>query len=308
MKARWFIITDWNVENTEKMYLNIMAEKGIRYLCYGEEVCPESGREHHQMFCYFRNERSVSKKNLNLIGQIWGDVHCNVEVMKGTLEDNERYCAKEGNYHELGSKPQQGKRVDIDEVVDDIVQGKMSVDEICLDNPVMFHMYGRTLDRVEAITLRKRYRTEMTKGIWLWGTTGSGKSHEAFKDYDPEKCYIKNLQEKWWDGYKGQETVIFNEFRGQIPFSELLDLVDKWPKTVSWRGHEPVPFLAKKVIVTSCEPPGEVYSNVLTHNERLDQLTRRFEISELKLAQKCSEGNNGTSEPEMFPGLPSDIM
>ena len=139
----------------------------------------------------------------------------------------------------------------------------------------------------------------MTKGIWICGASGSGKSHEAFSDYNPDTHYIKNLQEDWWDGYKGQETVIINEFRGEIRFSELLDLVDKWPKTVKWRCRESVPFLAKRVIITSIKRPEDVYVNQV--NEPWKQFERRFVVKEME--QKCSEGNIRTSEPESYEWL-----
>ena len=117
---------------------------------------------------------------------------------------------------------------------------------------MLVHQYGRTLDRLEAIALRKKVRKWQTQGVWYTGPTSSGKSHAVFTNthgeygsYDPETHYLKNLCEEWWDGYKGQSIVIFNEFRGQVPFSELLDLCDKWPKTVKQRNKEPVPFLAR---------------------------------------------------------------
>ena len=84
-----------------------------------------------------------------------------------------------------------------------------------------------------------------------------------------------------WDGYKGQEIVIFNEFRGQIKFSELLDLCDKWPKTVKWRCRESVPFLAKTIIITSIKAPDEVYARLL-QDEPMAQFERRFEIRHLE--------------------------
>jgi hypothetical protein len=41
-------------------------------------------------------------------------------------------------------------------------------------------------------------------------------------------------------------------------FSELLlDLVDRWPKTVKIRNREPRPFLAKTLLITSSMTPEE---------------------------------------------------
>ncbi len=205
---------------------------------------------------------------------------CHVTRCNGSIEHQDAYCSKESELTCLGIKPKPGERVDLKKVRDEILDGR-SVDDLTMDNPMAYHQYGRTMERIEDIAMRKRFRTEMTQGIWYWGTTGVGKSHKAMEGFDPDTHYIVPYDNGWWDGYKGQKTVIFNEFRGGVAFAEMLDLVDKWPKTVARRGREPVPFLAKTVIVTSSKHPAEVYKNVCEEGDSLDQLTRRFKIVRL---------------------------
>jgi len=218
-----------------------------------------------------------------------------VEACKGTAEDNIKYCSKDAKVLvERGLRPSQGKRTDIEAIVTDIREG-MTVDDIAIDNPVAFHQYGRTFLKVEDITLRSKFRSWMTKGLWLFGPTGVGKSHRAFEGFKPETHYVLPDDNGWWDGYTGQETVILNDFRGSVSYGLMLQLVDKWPVTVKRRGREPVPFLAKRVIVTSSLHPTAVYNN-LNASDGIEQLLRRFTIQELD--QKCSEGNTETSEPE----------
>lgn len=177
----------------------------------------------------------------------------------------------------------QGSRSDLLEVRQRIVEGT-KVDDIVIENPVMFHQYGRTLQKIEDVAMRKRYRTEMTEGVWIFGYTGGGKSHEAFEGYSPETHYVYNKDGGWWDGYAQQPIVVINEFRGDIPYSFLLELVDKWPVSVRRRCREPIPFLSKKVIVTSSMPPHEVYHN-LNERDSLAQLYRRFKLFFKKDAQ-----------------------
>ena len=119
----------------------------------------------------------------------------------------------------------------------------------------------------------------MTEGIWYWGATGVGKSHKVFHDYNPATHYVKDLETEWWDGYTGQEIVIFNEFRSQFKFSFLLNLMDKWPLDVKVRNKESVPFLAKKLLFTSCDKPQDAYSNI--DSVRFEQFTRRCKIKEV---------------------------
>lgn len=285
-KSRWFVVTQWNLECK---YQELVNAGQIKFVAVGEETCPSTGRKHHQVFCYFHNPHSEGKRSLAKIGSMWGPIHCYVAVCRGTMEENVAYCSKDGHYTEYGDKPKQGCRTDLESIKDDILVGNSSVDDIAVESPMLFHQYGRTLDRLEGIALRKRYRTEMTKGIWFTGPAGTGKSHKCFEGFTPETHYVKNLNEEWWDGYKGQETVILNEFRGQIAFSELLDLCDKWPKSVKWRNREPVPFLAKTIVVASIKSPRECYYNALLEDEPWEQFERRFTI--VQLEQRCSEGN-----------------
>ena len=137
------------------------------------------------------------------------------------------------------------------------------------------HQYGRTLDRLEDIRMRSVARTEMTKGVWLWGPTGTGKSHRAANMEGTQYWWTND--NGWWDGYKQQDVVILNDFRGNIAYGEMLQMVDKWPYAVRRRGREPMPFTSKMVVVTSSLHPKDVYKN-LSAEDKLAQLERRFDI------------------------------
>lgn len=276
-------------------YKAAMRDKTMRpkYIAVSKvpEVAPTTGKLHVHGWIQFPNQVSSVKKVSHLLGKVW------CEPMGGTLQQNDNYDSKdcEGQLLEWGQRPKQGDRNDLKAVVDRVQEGETTADQICIEDPVFFHMYGRTLQKAEDIALRKKYRTEMTEGIWLHGPTGSGKSHEVFKEFDPDTMYVMPLQDNGWcDGYTGQPIVILNDFRGEIKYNEMLNMIDKWPHWVKRRGREPVPFVAKKVYITSSLTPQEVYHGVLERNDNIDQLLRRLKISEV--ARKCSEGNNKTSE------------
>ena len=279
----------------EFVYQPLIDSKQAEYVAYGDEIAPTTGRKHHQGWIHFTNPRGTTVKCLRKIGEMLGNAH--VEPCMGSLHQNDAYVSKEGSLHELGVKPQQGTRADLKKMIERIASGEVSVDDICLEDPAFYHEFGRTLSKAEDILLRKRFRTEMTQGIWYWGPTAVGKSHRAFQGFNPASHYNKPLQDEWWDGYTGQECVILNDFRGQLKFSELLQLVDKWPHSVRRRSREPAPFLAKTVIVTSALPPEEVYANACSHGDSLDQLKRRFQIVHV-LEQLCPEGITDTSGPK----------
>ena len=293
-KSRLWCFTCYDLE----FNFQALIDSGkAKYIITGLEIAPTTGREHLQGFAYFPRERSSVKQTSRDLGK------SAVFKCKGNLEQNCSYCSKDENVTEYGVKPKQGFRTDLEAIKDDILGGVVTCDDICVINPNMFHQYGRTLNKLEDIALRRKFRSWMTEGIWYFGPSGSGKSHMAFKDYDPASHYVFPNDGGWWDGYTGQETVIINEFRGGIAYSELLDLLDKYPKTVRRRCREPVPFLAKRVIITSVLQPKEVYNN-LAENDSLAQLYRRVTL--FFLEQKWSEGNIEPSA--LVPWEPNNVI
>jgi len=66
-----------------------------------------------------------------------------------------------------------------------------------------------------------------------------------------DDVYIKNSNNKWWDGYRGQTCVILDELGDkQINLTYLLRWFDKYPCTVETKGAT-LPLKATSFIVTS---------------------------------------------------------
>ena len=298
-KLRWFVGTNWNVQQHEdgtrqnaldiEYHQQILDDprNGLNRIIWGRETCPTTGRPHYQMFFEFKSPRSVAPRNLGRIGDMWGTTHVNVEGMEGTLSENEAYCSKEGTLCMVGPPYMgRGARTDLKELVQQVVAGDLSTSDIVLDNPMLFHQYGRTLERAEGIHHRKKFRTEATKAYWIHGPSGSGKSHMAFTRwglFDHSTHYIKCGEEDFWEDYEGQDVCILNEFRGStMKFSTLLELADKWPMVVKRKGKAPASFISSVLVVTSIFSPEECYRGMLDRGDSIEQLTRRFEVIELE--------------------------
>lgn len=250
----------------------------MKYLAYAKETCPTTKREHWQSFVYWKNA-----KTLSAAGKALGNAHC--EHMRGSFAQNEAYCSKEGKLIEHGIKPKQGARGDIEDICNAIMNEEITCDDIAIENPVAYHQYGRIFNKVEDLMMRKKFRTEMTTCEWIWGPTGVGKSHHAMKNYNPDTHYIYRNDNGWWEGYTQQETVIINDFRGEIKYNELLQLIDKWPHYVKRRCREPMPFTSKHIIITSSLPPEAIYHNRLAE-DMIEQLMRRIIVTHLTKEQK----------------------
>lgn len=298
-----FRLSNYSVGELDQMKQQIINT--ARYAVIGKEVCPTTSTPHLQA-CVIWNTPKSFKTVCNYNKRIhW-------EWMIADIDCSFVYCTKEDKEAWIhGIKPTvkkpkprsdvknpetgQGFRSDLVELKDDIVSGKTKVDEIVMDKPDMYHEYGRTLERIEDLKLMNTTRTEITKGIWYWGETGVGKSHTAFQGFSLKTHYVHNTKDGgWWDGYKQQDTVIINEFRGEIDYSELLDLMDKWHKTVKRRNRQPIPFVSKLIIITSPLHPVDCYKN--TNQDNIAQLLRRCKVIQL------FGGTTTTTTPEVVIG------
>ena len=259
--------TEQDIENVKKI--------NCRAIVCGKEIAPTTGTPHLQGAIYFDSQRTMISIKKKLSPE-----RAKLFVMKGKWSDQE-YCRKDGDMiRDEGDVPEQGKRSDVLRLKEVIDEGGSILD--CYEeNFADTCRIERSLKSYQDLRRRNRYRTEMTEGVWYWGATGVGKSHKAFEGFKIESHYVWQADNGWWDGYEQQDTVIMNEFRGQIPYGTMLQLVDKWPFGVPRRGREPIQFISKKVIVTSSMHPRDVYAGV-AEKDSIDQLLRRFKITELK--------------------------
>jgi len=255
----------------------------MKYLCYAPELTSE-GKHHWQGYVYYHDKVSIKVSQ-----KLLGDAVAHHEPTKGSPLENRTYIFgpydkgdkhKPANEHavELGEIPSQGKRVDLNILKDKLLKKETTIDNVLETQPETYHQYGRTLERLDDLRMAKEYRTEMTSAEWIWGPTGIGKSHRAFEGFTPQTHYNFPDDKGWWDNYKQQETVIINDFRGEIPYNELLQMMDKWPYEVRRRGRPPVPFTSRHVIITSSLPPKDIYK-CRKVEDGLEQLYRRCKIT-----------------------------
>ena len=108
-----------------------------------------------------------------------------------------------------------------------------------------------------------------------WGRTGTGKSRRAWDEAGLD-AYSKNPRTKFWDGYRGQECVVLDEFRGGIDVSYLLRWTDRYPVLVEIKGSS-VPLSAKRIWITSNLDPRLWYPEL--DSETIDALMRRLNIT-----------------------------
>lgn len=291
---------------TPEWLLNCFQNADISYGIGVEETAPTTGTKHMQAYVQY-----LSRKRITTVMQQFPQCHItscrgssddNVDYVRKTLDSVSIVDAPESNAApqaptppmvEVGQcryieKKQQGKRVDLKMWTDRIMAGEVKVRWIMLNEPMLYHQYGRLFRDVEDVYQENARRPEvMPDCLWIWGPTGTGKTYKANQLADDD-TYWWSSDNGWWDNYNGQKTIIFNEFRGNIPFAKMLDICDMYVCKLSRRGRGPVSCLANRIIVTSAMPPEECYPN-LAGEDKIDQLLRRFRFEKLSVPYGTQE-------------------
>lgn len=242
-------------------------------------------------------------------------------VAKGTAKQNRVYCTKEDTRvrgpWEFGELVQQGQREGLDTAIRMIKEGAPIRDIADEQSHVWVH-HGRGL-----MDLRKQLGLEVDRRkfdehgpeVWcLWGSSGTGKSRWVNRMWPDAFWKIPN--EKWWDGYTGQETVILDDYKdGDMRLSDLQRLIDWYPLWVEVKGGT-IPMLAKRYVFTCNSHPSSWYRKADPHRTILRRFTEFAERWgrlilcegdwELRLSTSASEGQEAevggnTSTPTSAP-------
>lgn len=193
-------------------------DEKLKYVAYGVETCPTTGREHLQMWAsVFKPQRLTGWKKL------FPGAH--IEEMRGSYEQNDAYCSKASSLTELGVKPNaNGCRVDVALFCERLAKGD-KLHEVIMDMPVTFVKYNNGLSKL-ATYYSKPYEHDTVRGYWIWGVSGAGKSHYVMNRFTD---IFKKPQNKWFDGYVGQSTIYMEDYDCGKSLSHYMKIwTDKW--------------------------------------------------------------------------------
>lgn len=254
-----FTLNNYTAEDEQRL-----RDLECKYIVWGREV-GESGTPHLQGYVAFTNPRTLR-------GASTAIPRAHLEPRRGTHEQARAYSTKDGDFEERGDPPRMGARSDISDFLG-AVRGGASILALSEEHPVEYAKYHRA-----AAELRGQLgdqRSSKTRVEWYHGGTGTGKSRRAHEENDG--AYWKDMSDgKWWDGYNGQEVVVFDDMRRDtFKFHELLRLFDRYPLRVQIKGGS-TEFNSRKIIVTSSNPPELVYES--RGDEDIAQLMRRIEL------------------------------
>lgn len=256
-------------------------ENGIKYMVYGKEV-GESGTPHLQGYVHFTSKVVRPVK--------WFKGRAHWEVAKASGQKNYEYCTKDGDFVEFGTLTTQGKRTDLQRTRDLMDEGLTNA-EIIRESTSWQAVNG--VAKLRLALIEPRGHDEKPEVYWFWGSTGTGKTLTAKKmcDYDYDVVEWNN---GFLNGYTGKKNVLFDDFRGGIPFNKLLTMLDYGKCIVNVKGGESF-FGAMRIFFTSSKSPEDCYN---LEDDRIDQLIRRIDETRWFDSRASGPEVGGNTGPE----------
>ena len=135
------------------------------------------------------------------------------------------------------------------------------------------------LDRIRLTVIEDRYKAHRRlnlRVIYFFGKTGLGKTRYVLDTHgDANVCKISDYTHPF-DKYKYQTVLCFEEYRSQLPISDMLQYLDIYPIDLPARYANKF-MCAETIYLLSNEPLEEQYANVQTeHPETWAAFLRRI--------------------------------
>ncbi|APA62649.1 putative replication protein [uncultured virus] len=251
MAARNYMFTLFVEEKNEylnlKNRLNNKEDTHVKYVICQLESCPSSGRLHVQGYVEFDKMMTIKQ-----VKKILGE-KTHLDKRQGTQEQAIKYCSKNDTKIEgpfiIGKKAQQGQRTDLEKTAERLRNGD-SIELIIEENGNMLR-YIKHMKEYKMLIEKKRDREEPVYVEVIVGDPGSGKTRYVY-DKEPDLFVLPEQHGNsiWFDGYQGQEAVIFDDFYGGIKYSTMLRLLDRYPLRVPIKGGF-TQWKAKRIYITS---------------------------------------------------------
>ncbi len=256
--------------------------KTIKYWCMCDEVGKE-GTYHTHLFIY-----SSGGILFSTVKKKFPCAH--IDFVRGTAQENRDYVRKEGKhkgtdkedtnlantFEEFGEVPveRQGQRNDLVELYDMVKSGASDY-EILEANPEHILNMDK-VERARQIVREEEFKNkfrELNVEYWF-GDTGEGKTRTVMERYGYGNVYRVTNYKYPFDGYRGQDVVVFEEFYDSIRIQEMLTYLDGYPLELPCRYNNKIACYTN-VYILSNVPFYEQYRDVARDHPKTFEAFRR---------------------------------
>lgn len=275
---RNYLLTINNPVQSDEEFLDYLkALAHIKYATFQREKGLETGTQHFQAYIEFE-----VGKNFSTIKEYFPTAH--IERRKGSKRQARDYCQKtesrmEGhNVYEYGTFVDSGERSDLDDLLAMIDSGSNDR-QIQMAYPTQFFRYKKNIAAYRQTMLEARFENVFREihTTYIYGTTETGKTRYVMEKYGYENvCRITSNDSGAFDNYKGQDIIIFEEFRNSFKIEEMLNYLDGYPLMLPSRYNNKVACYTKVYIVSNWTLQ-EQYKNIqVSHPTTWQAFLRRI--------------------------------
>ena len=268
----------------ERIKANLSDFSGLVYWCLCDEI-GEQGTPHTHVYVVFKNSVMFDTMHKKFYG-----VH--IDKANGSNQENRDYVRKEGKWaddakHET-NKPETFE--ESGELPPDKTKAQSQAEEIVqmirdgMSNAEILEACPSAYSKLAYIEqTRQTLLQEQHKDAWrnvdvtyLWGDTGAGKTRSVMEKYGYSKVYRVTDYSHPFDSYKGQDVIVFEEFRSSIKVQDMLLYLDGYPLELPCRYANKVACYTKVYLITNI-PLNKQYPNVQEESpETWDAFRRRI--------------------------------
>ncbi len=240
------------------LMLRNSGPRGLRYFVFQEELCPLTGRLHIHVYAEFGTRTRLGAVQSKF------QQNCHCESRRGSQEQAIAYCKKpetrvdggaSGEWGEMAvqvgvGRPRGSKAFQCGTAV---AEGS-TIEELREEFPGVCLTHG---DKVIDAVLKRMGKRDWPMEILIFvGPTGSGKSTTAKVMFPNAYACPWPAGGRWWmPTYEAQETVVLDEWRGQLSVNQMMKLFDRhaWPDCEA-KGRS-FQFLSRRVVITTNRDP-----------------------------------------------------
>lgn len=257
--------------------------ENIIYWCMCDEVAKTP---HTHLFIQFKNPVYFSS-----IKKSFPSAH--IEEAQGTAEDNKMYILKQGKwkdtekgvtnleetFEEWGTMPQtgQGRRSDLANLYQMIKDGYSNVEILEINPDNLLNL--QHIDKARLEILSSRYKAERRINLlvtYVSGATGFGKSRYILDNHGDSNVYRVTDYKHPFDTYSGEDVIVFEEFRSDLPVGNMLNYLDIYPLQLPARYNNRQACYNFVYIVSNWKLDDQYHNVRLEQTETWNALIRRI--------------------------------
>lgn len=283
-----------------------IAKRNVDYWCMVDEIGGKGNTPHTHVLVFFESSSPCRKETLDRMFR-WDsfdkhgnpmDGHPHYDALRGSKQECKDYILKQGKWEDTDKQDTQvagtfeeygnfelvvdkKEKYTIEDVYNDIYLG--------LSNYDLLQKYPKQMLNMNKFDMvRQELRYEAFKDVWrtlsvnyIHGKTGTGKTRGVMEKYGYSNVYRVTNYKNPFDSYKGQDVVIFEEFRGDLPLKDMLKYLDGYPVELPCRYNDKVACFTKVYILSNIPLEKQYQGELVDHRTREAWLRRIHTVVEL---------------------------